>query len=350
MSELGRQPSTGTRSSYRRFVLDRRPAREIDDGTFRLEIGERSDLRQDQARIVPLYLSLDPAMRSWLDDRPSYVPPVAVGAVMRGRGVGRVVESTSDDPVLTKGALVVGPLGWQEELVVDGHEHGLKTVEPGDETELRAELGMLGNAGSTAWVGVDIGDPKAGETVVVTAAVGAVGSLAAQLAKLRGARVVGIAGGREKCGILTDRLGLAAAVDYKSDDWLEQLAAATPDGVDVCFENVGGPVLEAVIDRLNNHARIALCGLVATYNDTHGATGPANFRQFVTKRVRAQGFIVNDHAHRMPAIKEELRALLRAGEIEMLETVVEGFEALPDALRMLFRGENVGKLIVHATR
>jgi NADPH-dependent curcumin reductase CurA len=329
----------------RRFVLAERPSGQLDDTTFRLESSPREDLRPGQARIVPLYLSLDPAMRGWLDDRPSYVPPVPIGGVMRARGVGRVVESRSGEPLLAPGQLVMGELGWRDELVVDGPQ-SLRAVAAGSDEEIRAELNLVGLVGLTAWVGVGIAKPQPGETCVVTAAAGAVGSLAGQIARLRGARVVGIAGGPDKCAVLTEQLGFHAAVDYKAPDWRSRLREATPDGVDALFENVGGAVLEAVIDRMNDHARIALCGLVATYNDLDAHTGPANFRQFVTKRIRAEGFIVLDHAAEFGPARHELRAWLSAGELTTLETVVDGFENLPAALAGLFSGRNLGKLMV----
>ena len=330
----------------RRFVLAERPTDRIDGNTFRLETTPRVALEPGQARIVPLYLSLDPAMRGWLDDRPSYLPPVPIGGVMRARGVGRVVESRSADPLLAAGGLVVGELGWRDERVVDSTRN-LRVVPAGcSDREVRAELGLMGNSGLTAWVGVRIGEPRPGETVVVTAAAGAVGSVAGQLARMRGARVVGIAGGADKCAVLTDQLGFDAAVDYKAPDWLAQLAAATPDGVDVLFENVGGAVFEAVIDRMNNHARIALCGLISTYNDQSTSTGPRNFRQFVTKRIRVQGFIVLDHLDQLEQARQELRPLLAGGDLVMLETVVDGFDQLPAALRGLFGGANLGKMVV----
>lgn len=334
----------------RRFVLAERPTAGIEDGTFRMEVSPRSPLQRGQARVEPLYISLDPAMRSWLDDRPSYVPPVPIGAVMRARGVGRVVESRSAEPTLEVGTLVVGQLGWQEESVIGEGAHDLRVVPPGTDREIRAELGMLGNAGLTAWVGVGIGEPKPGETFVVTGAAGAVGSTAGQIAKKRGARVVGIAGGPRKCAVLTETLGFDAAVDYTSADWRSALGAAVPDGVDVLFENVGGEVFEGVIDRMNDHARIALCGLISTYNDTGGHSGPSNFRQFVTKRIRAEGFIVLDHLEEMENARCELRRLLHAGEMVMLETILDGFEELPAALRGLFDGTNLGKMVVRVGR
>ena len=201
--------------------------------------------------------------------------------------------------------------------------------------------------GLTAWIGInDIGKPQEGETVVVSAAAGAVGSVAGQLAKAHGARVVGIAGGPEKCALLTEQLGFDAAVDYKAPDWRDQLKAATPDGIDVDFENVGGDIMDAVFARLNLRARVALCGLISGYNDTEPPPGPRSFGNLLVNRVHLQGFIVLDHFHRAPEAIGELAGLLADGRLKPLETVVEGFEKLPTAINMLFDGANLGKLVV----
>jgi NADPH-dependent curcumin reductase CurA len=192
----------------------------------------------------------------------------------------------------------------------------------------------------------DIGRPQPGETVVVSAAAGAVGSVAAQIAKLDGARVVGIAGGPEKCAILTERLGLDAAVDHRAADWREQLVAATPDGIDVDFENVGGEIMDAIFTRLNLRARVALCGLISGYNSAEPPPGPRAFGNLLVQRATMQGFIVIDHLGRLPEVSAQLSRLIAEGRLEPLETVVEGFEELPRAVNMLFDGTNVGKLVV----
>jgi NADPH-dependent curcumin reductase CurA len=201
--------------------------------------------------------------------------------------------------------------------------------------------------GLTAWVGLeDIGRPQPGETVVVSAAAGAVGSVAGQIAKIKGARVVGVAGGTEKCALLTERLGFDAAVDYKAADWRGQLKAAAPDGIDVDFENVGGEIMDAVFARLNLRARVVLCGVISSYNDTGPPPGPRNFSNLLRQRVLLQGFIVLDHLGRMAEAVAELSGWMREGKLEPLETVVEGFEELPTAINMLFDGANTGKLVV----
>jgi NADPH-dependent curcumin reductase CurA len=210
-------------------------------------------------------------------------------------------------------------------------------------------LGASGMTGLTAYVGMfDIGRAKPGETVVVSAAAGAVGSVAGQLAKIQGARVVGIAGGEEKCALLTGELGFDAAVDYKVPDWRDQLKAATPDGIDVDFENVGGEIMEAAFGRLNVRARVALCGLISGYNDdaAAAAAGPRNFGNLLIQRVRLEGFIVLDHFGRAPEIVPQLAGWIAEGKLTARETVVDGFERLPVAINMLFDGENTGKLVV----
>jgi NADPH-dependent curcumin reductase CurA len=285
-------------------------------------------------------------MRRWLYGTGGVFPPVAIGEVMRSYGVGRVIESRSASPHLQVGKYVVGLLGWQEECVV-GESVDLEAVQGDSDFELRAALGLTGTSGVSAWVGVNIIDPRPGDTFIVSSAAGAVGSIAGQLARARGARVVGIAGGQRKCDLVRGKLGFDAAVDYKADGWLDHLAEATPAGIDAAFENVGGPVFEAVIDRLNNHARVAVCGLIATYNDRSNSTGPANFVQLVAKRLRMTGFIMHDHVESKPEALAEIRKLIGTGQLQPLETVVEGFESLPGALIGLFRGESPGKIVIH---
>jgi NADPH-dependent curcumin reductase CurA len=201
--------------------------------------------------------------------------------------------------------------------------------------------------GLTAWVGLkDIGRPQPGETVVISAAAGAVGSVAVQIAKIKGARVVGIAGGPEKCALLTERLGADAAVDHRAPDWHDQLVAATPDGIDVDFENVGGPIMDAVIARINLRGRVVLCGLISGYNDAERPPGPRSFSNLLVQRAKLEGFIVLDHLHRIGEASAELAGWMQEGKLQPLETVVEGFESLPTAINMLFEGGNTGKLVV----
>ena len=329
----------------RRFLLRERPKERVDADTFELVTEPVPEIGEGEALIRTEYVSIDPTNRTWLNDTPTYLPPVQIGDVVRAGGIGRVVASRH--PAYEEGKLVQGFTGWQEWLVASDEAPLLPVDEvPGVESP-SAYLGVLGMTGLTAWVGIrEIAKPTEGETVVVSAAAGAVGSVAGQLAKADGARVVGIAGGPDKCALLTDRLHFDAAVDYKAADWREQLAAATPDGIDVDFENVGGEIMEAVFARINIRARIALCGLISGYNEDDPPPGPRSFGNLLIKRARLQGFIVLDHFGQAKQAGSEIGELLTSGRMEGLETVVDGFEKLPDALNMLFDGANTGKLSV----
>jgi NADPH-dependent curcumin reductase CurA len=327
----------------RRFLLRERPTGRIDDKTFELVEEAIPEIGEGEALVRIRWISLDPTNRTWINDTPTYLPPVAIGEVMRAGGLGEVVASNSPDYEV--GALVQGLTGWQDYVVASPSAPLIPVPEiPGVSPSL--SLGVLGMTGLTAYVGMlDIGRPQAGETVVVSAAAGAVGSVAGQLAKIQGARVVGIAGGPEKCALLTDELGYDAAVDYKAGDWREQLKAATPDGIDVDFENVGGEIMEAVFGRLNIRARVALCGLISNYNDD-ALAGPRNFGNLLVNRVHLEGFIVLDHFGRAREIVPKLAGWMSEGKLKAQETVVEGFEQLPVAINMLFDGKNTGKLVV----
>lgn len=287
-----------------------------------------------------IHVSLDPAIRGWLDDRPSYLPPVGIGEPIRSLGLARVIQSRSDR--FSVGAVVRGFVGWRDRFVVDLAD-GWELM-PDDSP---ARLGVLGLTGLTAWVGItQIARPQPGETVFVSGVTGAVGSIAAQLARLAGARVVGIAGGRERAEAIADRLKLDGVVDYKAADWREQLEALTPDGIDVDFENVGGPVLEAVIDRLNTNARVALCGLSFGYNEKTRPGGPRNFGYLLTKRVTLQGFIATDHFGRAAESADEMEALIAAGKLVTLETIRFGFENVDAIFVDSAIGSHFGKLVV----
>ncbi len=327
----------------RRFLLRERPTDRIGPDTFELVEEEVPEIGDGEALVRTEWMSLDPTNRTWIDDTPTYLPPVAIGEVMRALGLGRVVKS--NHPGYQEGQLMQGLVGWQEYTVASDAAPLLPTPEL--DVAPSSFLGVLGMTGLTAWVGMtQIGKPQPGETVVVSAAAGAVGSVAGQLAKAKGARVVGIAGGPEKTAMLTDELGFDAAVDYKAGDWREQLAAATPDGIDVDFENVGGEIMDAIFARLNIRSRVALCGLISGYNEEGPPAGPRAFGNLLIKRSTLQGFIVLDHFHQAPEAVAEISALMAEGKLKPLETVVEGFEQLPEAINMLFDGANVGKLVV----
>jgi NADPH-dependent curcumin reductase CurA len=330
----------------RRYLLRERPTGRIDEGTFELAEEAVPEIGEGEALVRTRWISLDPTNRAWIGETPTYLPPVAIGEVMRAGGLGEVVSSNSPDYQI--GQLVQGLTGWQDYVVASASAPMLAMPEiPGVSPSFF--LGALGMTGLTAYVGMfDIGRPQSGETVVVSAAAGAVGSVAGQLAKIKGARVVGIAGGQEKCALLTGELGFDAAVDYKASDWQAQLKSATPDGIDVDFENVGGEIMEAVFGRLNVRARVALCGLISGYNDDAPAVsaGPRNFGNLLIQRVHLEGFIVLDHFGRAREIVPQLAEWMAEGKLKAQETIVEGFEQLPVAINMLFDGGNTGKLVV----
>ncbi|CAJ1503857.1 NADP-dependent oxidoreductase [[Mycobacterium] holstebronense] len=332
----------------RRFLLRERPSGRIGPDTFELSEQAVPEIGDGEALVRVNWISLDPTNRMWINETPSYLPPVGIGEVMRAAGLGVVIAS--NNPNYAVGQTVQGLTGWQDYVVVSD-TMPLFPVDIADGVSPSAYLGALGMTGLTAWIGIrDIGKPQPGETVVVSAAAGAVGSVAGQLAKASGARVVGIAGGPEKCALLTDQLGFDAAVDYRADDWARQLAAATPNGIDVDFENVGGDIMDAIFARVNVGARIALCGLISGYNETNPPPGPRAFGNLLIQRATLKGFIVLDHFLRAPEANTEISELIAAGKLTPLETVVEGFEQLPTAINMLFDGKNVGKLVVKISR
>jgi len=289
------------------------------------------------------YLSLDPAMRGWMNDARSYVPPVGIGEVMRAGGIGRVVESRNSD--YDVGDIVFGQFGIQSYAISDGR--GVHLVD----TALApapVHLGALGMTGLTAYFGLlDIGRPEPGQTVLVSGAAGAVGSVVGQIARIKGCRAVGIAGGPEKCEWLTDELGFDAAIDYKRGDLRAQLREATPDGVDVYFDNVGGEILDEALRRLARGARVVICGAISQYNAEQPPSGPANYMQLLVMRASMTGFLVFDFAERYPEAIAQLARWLNAGELQSREdTVRAGIEQFPEVFLMLFRGENTGKLIL----
>ena len=289
------------------------------------------------------YMSVDPAMRGWMNDRPSYVPPVGIGEVMRALTVGEVIESNNDG--FAVGDFVAGIQGVQEYALSDGSDlmKADLLLAPAP-----AWLNSLGIAGLTAYCGlIEVGQPQAGETVVVSGAAGAVGAHAGQIAKIKGCRVVGIAGGAEKCAYLTDQLGFDAAVDYKAGPIGAGLKQACPDGIDVFFDNVGGEILDAVLARINRFGRLALCGAISQYNLTDTPYGLRNVIVLVPRSVRMQGFIYFNYRDQWPAMLEDLAAWRADGRIAVPDDIVDGgIQAFPDTLLRLFRGENLGKLMI----
>jgi NADPH-dependent curcumin reductase CurA len=328
----------------RRYVLRKRPQGRIDDSTFELVEEGVPEPRSGQALVKNLYVSVDPTNRAWIGEEPTYLPPVGIGECMRSVGLGRVVSS--DDDTYPEGSLVTGLTGWQDYVVTGEGEIPLTPV-PGDTgLPIESMLGALGLTGVTAYFGLlDIGKPQEGETVVVSAAAGAVGSVVGQIAKLKGARAVGIAGGKEKCDWLVDELGFDAAVDRHDAAWREQLRAACPNGVDVDFENVGGEIMREVFGLLNLNARVPLCGLISEYNAAERPPGPPMARVLVN-RVTVKGFIILDYFGRFPEAIAQLGQWVAEGKVKDRHTIVEGLERAPEAVNMLFDGDNVGKLIV----
>ena len=338
-----------TTPTNRLFRLQRRPQGQVTEQDLEWVEESIPDIAEGQALIRTLYLSLDPTNRVWMSQLRSYIPPVELGAVMRGLGVGQVVQSRRDD--LPVGAIVLGFTGWQDYCVADDSVLEIPfTVLPDPlPAPLPAFLGVLGHTGISAFVGIELGDPQPGETVVVSAAGGAVGSIAGQLAKQRGARVVGIAGGAEKCRHLVEELGFDACVDRRSDNWREQLDDATPEGIDVDFENVGGPIMDHVLGRLNIGARVSLCGLISeydTYNDDGDQPGLRNANQLLMQRATLRGFIVTDHIDRYAEIIGKLAAALGEGSLSYDETIVEGLENARDTLNQALSGGTRGKAVI----
>lgn len=332
---------------HRRVLLNSRPVGAPTVKNFRLEEIAIPVISVGHMLLRTLYLSLDPYMRSRMSDAPSYAAPVAIGEVMVGSTVSRV--EISQHPDYQAGDLVLGYSGWQGYALSDGA--GLTKLDA-QITHPSLILGVLGMPGLTAYVGLlDIGQPKVGETVVVAAASGAVGSVVGQIAKLQGCRVVGIAGSAEKCGFVVDELGFDACIDHHSVDLPQQLAANCPKGIDVYFENVGGVVFDAVLPLLNVHARVPLCGLIADYNDTGLPQGPDRLGRLaltlLSKRIKIQGFIISDHyATRYGEFFSQMTTWLKEGKIKYREDMVEGLENAPQAFIGLLEGKNFGKLVV----
>jgi NADPH-dependent curcumin reductase CurA len=325
----------------RRVVLASRPTGWVSEANFRLEEAPLAQPKDGEVLVKNLWLSLDPYMRGRMNDTKSYAAKQEIGEVMIGGTAGEVVESKN--PKFKPGDKVAGMLGWQQYGLSDGK--GLNKVDA-SRVPLSAYLGVLGMPGVTAWVGLlDICQPKSGETVVVSAASGAVGSVVGQIAKLKGCRAVGIAGGKAKCDYVTGELGFDACVDYKAGRLNEDLKAAVPDGVDCYFENVGGEILDAVLRRMNPFSRIAVCGLISQYNATE-AYGVKTFQSILTNRIKVQGFIVSDRMELWGKALPELAGWIAGGKIKYRETVAQGLENAPRAFIGLLKGENLGKQLV----
>lgn len=298
---------------------------------------------EGEALVQNLFMSVDPYMRGRMRDVKSYVPPFQIGKVLDGGSVGKVIESRH--PELHEGDFVVGMQGWREHYLTDGT--GQRKIDPSLGAPLSTYLGVLGMPGLTAYVGLlDIGRPKPGETVLVSAAAGAVGSLVGQLAKIQGCRAVGSAGSDDKVRHLVDGLGFDDAFNYKSEDLVAALRRTCSDGIDIYFENVGGALLEAALLHMKPFGRIPVCGMISQYNVTEPSPGPSSLIAMIPKRLLMQGFIVTDHWDRLDAFARDVSGWLRDGRIRYDETVVDGIENAADAFLGLLRGENTGKMLV----
>lgn len=329
----------------RRLVLASRPIGMVDDSVVRLETAKRPQPGPDQALVKVGYLSIDPTIRTWMNDAVGYLPPIEIGATIRGAGIGEVVESRSAR--FAMGDLVFGMLGWQDYAVVDAHgDNGAQPLPAGIEPAIA--LNVFGVTGMTAYFGLlDVGRLAEGDTVVVSGAAGATGSTVGQIARLkRAGKVVGIAGSGEKCRWLTDELGFDAAIDYRREDVGQRLRELCPDGIDLYFDNVGGDILNACLGRLAMRGRVVLCGAISAYNKRGPVPGPSNYVNLIVRRGRMEGFIVLDYADRFAEAQAALAAWLLDGSLKHAEHVLEGLERAPEALNLLFTGGNTGKMIV----
>ncbi|WP_018982058.1 NADP-dependent oxidoreductase [Salinimonas chungwhensis] len=312
-------------------------------GEYLFEVKEKDipEPGDNQILIKQTYMSLDPAMFGWMtDDRESYIAPVELGDVMRSSGVGTVV--TSHHPDFAEGDRVMGMMGWQEYAISDGK--GMNKVQEGIDEE--TALCVFGLPGLTATQGLlNIGEPKSGETLIVTGAAGSVGSIVGQIAKAEGLRVIGVVGSDEKASWITDELGFDGAINYNTDDLEARLEALTPDRIDVFFENTGGPIQRHIVNRMNEHARVVVCGMIADYQAEEPTPGP-NWLPLIKKRIKIQGFAMPDHLDESPALIKQLTPYVQQGQIKYRSHIIEGLTSAMEGLNLLFEGENKGKLMV----
>jgi NADPH-dependent curcumin reductase CurA len=325
-----------------RFTLASRPVGMPKRSDWAYEEETVRDLHEGELLIRALFISLDPAMRGWMNQSRSYVPPVGIGEVMRALALGQVVASRN--PQFPIGKYVSGTFGVQEYFISAGK--GLIEADP-RVAPLPTFLNVLGMTGMTAYFGLlETGQPQTGDTVVVSAAAGAVGSVVGQLAKIKGCRAVGIAGGPDKCRYIVNDLGLDAAIDYKSEDVTEALRKTCPQGINIYFDNVGGDILEGALANLARGARIVICGAISQYNNTGPVLGPRNYLSLLVQRATMKGMLVFDYADRYAHAAREMAGWMAAGKLKSREDIVEGLETFPDTLLKLFRGDNLGKLIL----
>jgi NADPH-dependent curcumin reductase CurA len=326
--------------SNRQWLLASRPVGMLEESNFELRTVPVDTPGDGQILVRNRWLAFEPAMRGWMEDRPNYIPPVGIGEVMRGMTVAEVVESKHSD--FAAGDLVSGTVGWQEWAVLDG---GVRKLPAGSDPKLA--LSVLGITGVTAYFGLlEVGTVKEGDVVVVSGAAGATGSVVGQIAKIKGCRVIGIAGGAEKCAWLTDSAHFDAAIDYKSEDIGARLSELCPDGIDVFFDNVGGEVLDLVLARIARNARIVICGAISAYNLEERPPGPRNYYRIVAQRGRMQGFVVLDYFARFEEAAADLGAWVADGKIAWRVDIQKGFENAPKTLLRLYSGANSGKQLL----
>ncbi len=328
----------------RQFLLAARPVGMVKESDFQYQESPVPDLQDGEVLVKTTYLSLDPSMRGQMENRADYVAPLNIGDVMRAGGTGEVVASKHDEyPVGTK---VQGTFGMQTYCVSDGRNAPFRAFHT--DLDPQEALGVLGGTGMTAYFGLlDLGEPKAGDVVVISGAAGATGSVAGQIAKLKGCTVIGMAGSDEKCAWLVDELGFDAAINYKSQDVAAELDRLCPGGINIYFDNVGGEILDICLARIATNARVVICGGISRYNAEGPIPGPKNYFNLVFRRARMEGFIVLDYAARFPEAIAQMREWMAAGQLKQATTVIEGFEQLPRALIQLFEGANTGKMMVH---
>jgi NADPH-dependent curcumin reductase CurA len=328
----------------RRLILAERPSGPVAQSTVRLEQVDLPEPGPGEALVQVRYLSIDPTIRTWMDDAPGYLPPIELGEVVRSAGVGEVLATNSERYV--QGDLVLGMTGWQEYLIADEGASSMQVLPAG--VAPTAALGVFGVTGMTAYFGMlDVGALKQGDVVVVSGAAGATGSTAGQIARLEGAaKVVGIAGSAQKCARLVEELGFDAAIDYKREHVARRLHEECPEGIDLYFDNVGGETLNACLGQLALRGRVVLCGAISTYNESGDVPGPGNYRNLIVRRGRMEGFIILDYFDRFPQAQAQMAAWVAEGKIKSTEHIVEGLESAPQALNLLFSGGNTGKVMV----
>jgi hypothetical protein len=322
--------------------LAQRPVGAADASTWTTTHDAGRDPEAGEIRLKVTHISLDPAMRGWINAGRSYIPPVGIGEVMRAIGVGEVTATASDR--FKVGEMVMGLTGVQTDATLTAKD--FNKIEPSLASP-STFLGGLGMPGMTAYFGLlDVGKPEAGQTVVVSAAAGAVGAVVGQIAKIKGCRVVGLAGGADKCRYVVEELGFDACIDYRGGSLQEQLKAACPDRIDIYFDNVGGEILDVCLGLLAQKARVVICGAISQYNATEGVTGPANYLSLLVNRARMEGFVVFDYQKQFLGAVMEMAGWMMSGQLKFKEHVVDGIESFPEAFDMLFAGTNFGKLVI----